>query len=1038
MYRPANHKIIAAIEEPVVRAGRQRTVLVIDDEPDMCSFLSNALMEFGFAVLTAQDSGHGLELFKQHRPDLILLDLNFPQYMPCGENILKEVVSFDPITPVLIFTGAPVTPEMASELTLTGAKGFLTKPFKDLNGLRMIINERIKEADNIRFIKHTETVGYQRIYHELVRSQKEFEALVMNTSTSIFEYANGHFVFLNPSFEKEIGYPLKDLQELDLHTFVHPDSHAAIDEHVKHCFDHPYQEHRTELKLMTSSGTIRWVKVVSIVVDLDDTPTLIGSASDITVRKEELRRISILESLFREHLRSIPVAEMPELIARTLLELSSASTVAVNIFDPDTKEMTIANISGNEDLLEQVWQEYQVPFVKRGHQFKIDDLSIQALRSDTLITIPQGLYTLWGKAEPKTTCLEVEERCGIRSVLTQGLVNEGRLIGNIVIMARQDRDNPPMNKPQISIMIRLFALMWQERIKTEQLSLNEQRYHAFFDNISDAALTLNAAGKITDCNAQTETLFKYPAEMILKDRRTLLNIAVPVTPSDRQALKDMRKTAHMRGSANGEIRYKNGDGDIIDTFIKIKTDSLGNQYVLITDITEQKRAEYLRGHDEATGLPNSQSFLKELERAYHDHTVSGKNFAVLSLVADWGEMDALKLRYQGQNISEKTLLHLSQELTRVLPSNTVLARGKKENEFLCLYHGLQDPKNDKRFEEILNKLSIPITLYRLPRTEHITFSIGITTSFDPVHDRPENILTNMDTARKKLKDIKIPGETHISWYDPTLDEQNRSIQEIRTYTKEIAQNGFKDCYLKYQPIWDHRTKTIHAVEVLFRCDDPKFSKNIELLIKIAEENKERITALDAWVLERACTEARDWGNTKICVNVSPLELDEYFLDRVIAITDRCRFPRQRLIFEVTERSFVNAQSIDILRALVRNGIELSVDDFLSGNATFHNVSLYSDCIHYVKLDKGVVNDLENAHTLPDRGKSMLGITEGMIETFHTKVGRLIRVIGEGIDSANIVQLLKNIDVDLMQGYFLGRPENAKTFAKRFNRKKHAK
>ena len=111
----------------------KKTVLVVDDEPDVVRFLTMALEDNGFTVITAQDGLEGLEKARKFKPDLISMDLVMPKHS--GARMYRELQK-DVILkkiPVLIVTGHAhddLGKADLEELTMSGPGIYLEKPVK--------------------------------------------------------------------------------------------------------------------------------------------------------------------------------------------------------------------------------------------------------------------------------------------------------------------------------------------------------------------------------------------------------------------------------------------------------------------------------------------------------------------------------------------------------------------------------------------------------------------------------------------------------------------------------------------------------------------------------------------------------------------------------------------------------------------------------------------------------------------------------------------------------------------------------------------
>ena len=115
-------------------------ILIVDDEPDICTLVKEILEDEGFEVSTAENAEQAREARRARRPDLILLDIWMPD--TDGISLLKEWASNSGLnTPVIMMSGHG-TVETAVEATRLGAYDFLEKPFADLRE----ITDRLREV----------------------------------------------------------------------------------------------------------------------------------------------------------------------------------------------------------------------------------------------------------------------------------------------------------------------------------------------------------------------------------------------------------------------------------------------------------------------------------------------------------------------------------------------------------------------------------------------------------------------------------------------------------------------------------------------------------------------------------------------------------------------------------------------------------------------------------------------------------------------------------------------------------------------------
>jgi DNA-binding response OmpR family regulator len=105
--------------------AKKTTILAVDDEPRLLKFVAYNLELEGYAVLTTTDGQQALDLIKEHKPDLVLLDLMMPQMD--GFSVCQAIRQFSAI-PIIIVTARGQDQDKIRGFDL-GADDYLTKPF---------------------------------------------------------------------------------------------------------------------------------------------------------------------------------------------------------------------------------------------------------------------------------------------------------------------------------------------------------------------------------------------------------------------------------------------------------------------------------------------------------------------------------------------------------------------------------------------------------------------------------------------------------------------------------------------------------------------------------------------------------------------------------------------------------------------------------------------------------------------------------------------------------------------------------------------
>jgi DNA-binding response OmpR family regulator len=101
-------------------------ILVVEDDPAIILGLEDLLVGEGYRVECARDGRQALQLYRSHKPDLIVLDIMIPQLS--GYEVCRQIRRQDGITPILMLTAKGQEPDKVAGLEL-GADDYVVKPF---------------------------------------------------------------------------------------------------------------------------------------------------------------------------------------------------------------------------------------------------------------------------------------------------------------------------------------------------------------------------------------------------------------------------------------------------------------------------------------------------------------------------------------------------------------------------------------------------------------------------------------------------------------------------------------------------------------------------------------------------------------------------------------------------------------------------------------------------------------------------------------------------------------------------------------------
>jgi len=296
---------------------------------------------------------------------------------------------------------------------------------------------------------------------------------------------------------------------------------------------------------------------------------------------------------------------------------------------------------------------------------------------------------------------------------------------------------------------------------------------------------------------------------------------------------------------------------------------------------------------------------------------------------------------------------------------------------------------------------------------HMTASIGIT--IFPFDDTDiQNLLRNADTAMFRAKES---GKNNFQFYTAGMNLRIRERMEIENGLRHaLARN---ELVLHYQPQVDIESGRMIGVEALLRWAHPE--KGLippDKFIPVAEESG-LIVPIGEWVLRTACQQNKAWQDMglphiRMAVNLSARQFRQPHLLEVVAkaMQDAGLDPySDSLELEVTESVIMKDTegTINTLKKLHDMGLRLSIDDFGTGYSSLSYLKRFP--INTLKIDQSFVRDIT---TDPDDA----AIAATIVTLGHSLK---LRVIAEGVETAEQLTLLREMKCDEIQGYYFSKP-----------------
>lgn len=424
----------------------------------------------------------------------------------------------------------------------------------------------------------------------------------------------------------------------------------------------------------------------------------------------------------------------------------------------------------------------------------------------------------------------------------------------------------------------------------------------------------------------------------------------------------------------------------------------------------EAKLKFLVAHDELTGLFNRNSFERQLRLIMNLSNKLKKEGALLFIDVDRFSMIN---ELEGFDVGDRLLVELTILIRKLVPPSCLFARiGADE---FCLF---LENKTKKQAHIIAETIRTTVENFRF-FTGEICYSasvaIGITSldNSSPAKHPGEMILH----ARQACNFAKINGRDKIRIYnhdDVSIKERRRDIYWVPIIRKALRDN---DLFLVFQPVVELNTCDISHYEVLIRMrGDEGQTITPDQFIPVAERMG-LIHAIDLWVVENAidflAALPSYLSHIALAINLSGSAFQ--YPDLLQVIRDKLELTwvdAGRLTFEITETAAVDnfERTRDMIHKIRDLGCKFALDDFGAGFCSFNYLKTFP--VDYVKIDGQFIRQLDINETDSILVRSMVEIAG--------KLGK--QTIAEFVETPNIALKLKELGVNLGQGYAFGKPE----------------
>lgn len=409
-------------------------------------------------------------------------------------------------------------------------------------------------------------------------------------------------------------------------------------------------------------------------------------------------------------------------------------------------------------------------------------------------------------------------------------------------------------------------------------------------------------------------------------------------------------------------------------------------------------------HDELTGIYTRQAFF------YHAKTLlkakAEERFHLI--VADIRDFKLINSSY-GDKIGDEVLCYLAKTYTKMFRDGLVSRYGS--DQFVCMTYGDGDLSLEtmkKLTEEIAENAPIPNLMIKYGVYEDVDTSLPISVI--------------CDRGFMAIRSIRDNYEHSIAYYTEEMNQKQMQDRALENRFESAISN--KEFVAYFQPKYDVKIEKIVGAESLVRWINSDGSMVMPGDFIPLYERDGLIVRLDEYIFRHVCEfqrELMEKGQELLPISVNLSRASIHYIgvvDRYVEIIKETGIPFSCVPIELTETATLNNVKIrDFTERLVNAGFALHMDDFGSGYSSL--ITLSELPFNTLKIDKSLIDCIGQ-----QKGRM---VVQQVIILAH---GLGMNVIAEGVETAEQVELLREMECDDIQGFYYSRPLPREEFIKK--------
>jgi len=533
-----------------------------------------------------------------------------------------------------------------------------------------------------------------------------------------------------------------------------------------------------------------------------------------------------------------------------------------------------------------------------------------------------------------------------------------------------------------------------------------------FENVSEGIMITDEYKKIVMVNPAFEFVTGYTRDEVVGKTPAVLQSGVHELPFYLEMWEQIRQ----EGIWQGEIWNRRKTGDVYPEWLTIVcvTNDEGkvtNYCGIFTDLSERKIVENELEKrlltDSLTEVSNRFAYIERMDNLLESTSAISHSVQHAVYFLDLDRFKQINDTL-GHAVGDSILIEVAKRLKQLLKNKDTTARYGGD-EFVITLTNVKNVKEAANFaEQIISSIEKPMMING--QEVFISTSIGI--SVYPVDGKNTEELINC--ADRAMTYSKKNGLNGYSFY---FDELQTDAQRVLLLDSELRRAiDNREFELYFQPKITMDNEQIQGLEALVRWNNERLGfVSPGEFIPYAEETG-LIIPLSEVIIEKACEaviQMQQYGwKIPVAINISSIHFKQQnFLDSIQAILERYNMPANNFEIEVTERTVMNSanETVSKLVRLKQLGFKISIDDFGTGYSSLsYLVRFPLDCL---KIDRSFI---QHIGSLDEKQ----AVVDAIIQMSH----RLkMKVVAEGVEQAQQVDILRKMNCDIIQGYYYSKP-----------------